>query len=228
MRVRKRHMVWTEADTNYAWSKLTFTGTDQSISLLFWMRKDRCNSPLYLLPLVDVADESGEAQEAQQAEDLGEADDPQGSRCFVKVWVDACLHDEEDVVDGDGGDEVHHEPALQVLDLDLLGVQDDLRVVLFHDPRAEVEDQIHEEESVRHNVEDDPGRRVLVFKEGDAHGDDDQVSHHQQQHRQVPVKPETPRRGEAFTHQNKKLFVSLHVIWQKKKKNFMSNVWKCQ
>lgn len=190
------------------------------------MRKD--NSLIYLLPLVDVADESGEAQKPQQAEDLGEADDSQGSCCFVKVWVDACLHDEKDVVNGDGGDEVHHEPALQVLDLDLLRVQDNLCVVLLHDPRAEVEYQIHKEESVWDHIEDDPGRRVLVLKKGDAHGDDDEVSHHQQQHSQVPVKPgKTHRRG-PFTHQNKTLFVSLHVAWQYKRKNVVSNVWKCQ
>lgn len=69
-------------------------------------------------------------------------------------------------------------------------VQDDLRVVLLDDARAEVEDQVHEEEGVRHDVKDYPGWRVLVLKEGDAHGDDDEVSHHQQQHCQIPVEPE--------------------------------------
>ena len=148
---------------------------------------------IYLFPLVDVADESGEAQQPQQTEDLGEADDPQGSGRLVKVRVNARFYDEEDIVHRYGGDEVHHEPTLQVLDLDLLWVQDDLRVVLLHDARAEVEDQVHEEEGVGHHVEDDPGRRVLVLEEGDAHGDDDEVSHHQQQHGQIPVEPETHR-----------------------------------
>lgn len=40
---------------------------------------------IYLFPLVDVANESGEAQQPQQTEDLGEADNPQGSGRFVKV-----------------------------------------------------------------------------------------------------------------------------------------------
>lgn len=146
---------------------------------------------MYLFPLVDVADESGKTQQSQQTEDLGEADNPQRSGRLVKVRVDARLHDEEDVIHGDGGDEIHNEPALQVLDLDLLRVQDDLSVVLFDDARSEIEHQVHEKEGVRHHVEDDPGRRVLVLEEGDADGDDDQVSHHQQQHGEIPVEPGT-------------------------------------
>ena len=144
---------------------------------------------------MDVANEPGEAQQPQQTEDLCEAYDPQGSSCLVKVWVDACLHDEKDVVHRYGGDEVHHEPALQVLDLDLLWVQDNLCVVLLDDACAEVEDQIHEEEGVWHHVEDNPGWRVLILKEGDAHRDDDEVSHHEQQHSQVPVESETQSNG---------------------------------
>ena len=139
---------------------------------------------------MDVADESGEAQQPQQTEDLGKADDPQGSGRLVKVRVDACLYDEEDVVHRYRGDEIHHEPGLQVLDLDLLRVQDDLCVVLLDNARAEVEDQVHEEEGVRDHIENNPGRRVLVLEEGDAHRDDDEVSHHQQQHGQIPVEPE--------------------------------------
>ncbi len=138
---------------------------------------------------MDVANESREAQESQQAEDLCEADNPQGARRLVEIWVDARLHDEEDVVHRDGGDEVHHKPTPQVLDLDLLRIQDDLRVVLFDDTRPEVEDQVHEEEGVGDHVEHDPGGRVLVLEERDAHRDDDEVAHHQQQHGQVPVKP---------------------------------------
>jgi len=138
---------------------------------------------------VDVANEPREAQQSQQAEDLREADDPQGARRLVEIRIDARLHDEEDVVHGDGGDEVHHEPTAQVLDLNLPRVQDDLRVVLLDDAGPEIEDQIHEEEGVGDHVEHDPGRRVLVLEERDAHGDDDEVAHHQQQHGQVPVKP---------------------------------------
>lgn len=138
---------------------------------------------------MNVANESREAQQSQQAEDLGEADNPQGARRFIEIWVDARLHNEEDVVHRDGGDEVHHKPAPQVLDLDLLRVQDDLCVVLLDDTRPEVEDQVHEEEGVRDHIEHDPGRRVLVFEECDAHRDDDEVANHQQQHGQVPVKP---------------------------------------
>lgn len=143
----------------------------------------------YLFPLVDVANESGEAQEPQQAENLGEADNPQGARRLVEIWIYARFHDEEDVVHRYGGDEVHHKPAPQVFNLDLLRIQNDLRVVLLDDARPEVKDQVHEKESVGDHIEHDPGRRVLIFEERDAHGDDDEVAHHQQQHGQVPVKP---------------------------------------
>lgn len=138
---------------------------------------------------MNVAYESGEAEQPQQAEDLGEADYPQGPCRLVEIGINACLHDEEDVVHGYGGDEVHHEPAAQVLYLDLLRVQDDLCVVLFDDARPEVKDQVHEEEGVGDHVEHDPGRGVLVLEERYAHRNDDEVAHHQQQHGQVPVKP---------------------------------------
>lgn len=65
----------------------------------------------YLFPLVDVANESREAQESQQAENLCEADNPQGASRLVEIGVDACLHNEEDVVHRDRGDEVHHKPT---------------------------------------------------------------------------------------------------------------------
>ncbi len=154
---------------------------------------------------MDVANESGEAQQSQQAKDLCEADNPQGSRRLVEIWVDARLHDEEDVVHRDGGDEVHHKPTSQVLDLDLLRIQDDLGVVLFDDACPEVEDQVHEEEGVWDHIEHDPGGRVFVLEEGDAHRDDDKVAHHQQQHGQVPVKPcwrEEWRRAEVWWWKN--------------------------
>ena len=61
----------------------------------------------HLLPLMDVADEARQAEQAQQAEDLGEAHDAQGAGRLVDLRVDAFLHDEEDVVHGDGGYEVH-------------------------------------------------------------------------------------------------------------------------
>ena len=138
---------------------------------------------------MDVADEARQAEQAQQAEDLGEAHDAQGAGRLVDLRVDAFLHDEEDVVHGDGGYEVHHEPRAQVLLLDLLGVQDDLRVVLDHNARAEVQHQVHEEECVRDNIEHNPWGRGLVLEEGDAHGDDDEVSHHEEQHGEVPVEP---------------------------------------
>lgn len=127
---------------------------------------------------MDVTNEPREAQESQQAEDLCEANNPQGASRLVEVGVDARLHDEEDVVHGDGGDEVHHKPTPQVLDLDLLRVQDDLRVVLLDNACPEVEDQVHEEEGVGDHVEHDPGGRVLILEERDTHRDDDEVAHH--------------------------------------------------
>ena len=140
---------------------------------------------------MDVADEPREAQQPQQTEDLGEAHDAEGARRAVHVrrlQPGLDVHDEEDVVDGDGGDEVHHEPGAQVLGADLLGVQDYV-AVLPRDPRAEVEDQVQKEEGVGDDVEGDPRRGVLVLEEGDAPGQDHQVAHHQQQHHQIPVEP---------------------------------------
>ena len=66
----------------------------------------------HLFPLVNISNEAGETQEAQEAEDLGEPDNAQGPGSLVDLRVDACLHNEEDVVHRDGGDEIHHEPAL--------------------------------------------------------------------------------------------------------------------
>ncbi len=143
----------------------------------------------YLLPLVDVTDESGQPQQPQQTEDLSEADDAERPGRLVHLRVDPFLHDEKDIIHRYGGDKVHHEPGLQVLLLNLLGIEDDLGVVLKHDASPEVEHQVHEEEGVRDHVEDDPGRGGLVLEEGDAHGDDDQVSHHEHQHSEVPVEP---------------------------------------
>lgn len=60
----------------------------------------------------------------------------------------------------------------------IFGVQDDV-AVLYRDARAEIENQVHEEESVRQDVEGDPGHGVLVFKEGDSPGQNDQITHHQ-------------------------------------------------
>ena len=137
---------------------------------------------------MNISNEAGETQEAQEAEDLGETDNAQGPGSLVDLRVYACLHNKEDVVHGDGGDEIHHEPALEVLHLNPLRVEDDLCVVLHHDPCAEVEDQVDEEERVRHHIEDNPWCGVLILEEGDAHRNDDQVSYHQQQHGQVPVK----------------------------------------
>lgn len=97
---------------------------------------------------MNISNEAGETQEAQEAEDLGETDDAQGPGSLVDLRVDACLYNEEDVVHRDGGDEIHHEPAFEVLHLNPLWVQNDLCVVLHHNPCAKVEDQVDEEESV--------------------------------------------------------------------------------
>lgn len=138
---------------------------------------------------MDVPDEPGQPQQPQQTEDFREADDAQRPGRLVHLGVDPFLHDQEDVIHRYGRDKVHHKPRLQVLLLDLVGVEDDLGVVLEHDARPEVEHQVHEEERVGHDVEDDPGRGGLVLKEGDAHGDNDQVAHHEHQHGEVPVEP---------------------------------------
>lgn len=139
---------------------------------------------------MDVPDQPGQPQKAQQTEDLGEANDAKCPSRFVHLRVDPLLHNEEDIIHRDGGDKVHHKPTLQVLPLDLLGVEDDLGVVLKHDARPEVEHQVHEEEGVRDHVEDDPGCGGFVLEEGDADRDDDQVANHEHQHGEVPVEPE--------------------------------------
>lgn len=146
---------------------------------------------------MDVSDEARQSEESQQTEDLGEAHDAEsaGGAVHVRGLVPGLqVDDEEDVVDGDGGDEVHQEPGAEVMHADISGVQDDL-AVLSRDARAEIEDQVHEEESVRQDVKGDPGHGVLVFKEGDSPGQNDQIAHHQQEHHKVPVKPGQKRSG---------------------------------
>lgn len=146
---------------------------------------------LYLLPLVNVADEARQSEKTQQTEDLGEAHDAEGAGGAVHVrrLVQGLqVNDEEDVVNGDGRDEVHQEPGAEVLHADLFGVQGNV-AVLSRDARTEIENQVHEEESVGQDVEGDPRQGVLVFKEGDSPGQNDQIAHHQQEHHDVPGKP---------------------------------------
>lgn len=139
---------------------------------------------------MDVTDKSGQPQQAQQTEDLSEPDNAERPGRLVHLRVNPFLHDEEDIIHRYGRDKVHHKPALQVFLLNLFRVEDDLSVVLKHNTRSEVEHQVHQEEGVRDHVEDDPGRGGLILKEGDAHGDDDQVAHHEHQHGEVPVEPD--------------------------------------
>lgn len=139
---------------------------------------------------MNVADEARQSEETQQTEDLGEAHDAEGAGGAVHVGrlvPGLQVDNEEDVVDGDGGNEVHQEPGAEVIHADQFGVQDDV-AVLSCDARAEIENQVHEEESVRQDVKGDPGHGVLIFKEGDSPGQNDQVAHHQQEHHNVPVK----------------------------------------
>ncbi len=143
----------------------------------------------YLFPLVNVADKPGETQQPQQAQDFSETHNPQSSRRLIHLRVYALLHDQEDIIHRNGRDKVHNKPGLQVLLLDGLGVQNDVRIVLDNDARAEVEHQVHEEEGVRDHVEDDPRCGHLVFEEGDADGNNDQVAHHEEKHGEIPVEP---------------------------------------
>lgn len=127
---------------------------------------------------MDVPDEAREAEQPQQAEDLGEADDAQRPCRLVDLRVEALLHDQKDIIHGNGGEKIHHEPALQVVHLNHFGVQDDLRTLLVDDSRAEVHDQVHQEDGVRGHVKHQPGGRGLLREERYSHRDDDQVPHH--------------------------------------------------
>lgn len=147
---------------------------------------------------MDVSNESGQSQQPKQTEYFSETHNPQRSCRLVEVRVDACLHNEEDVIHRDGGDEIHGEPAPEILHLDLLRVQNDFCAVFFDDPRAEVQHQVNQEERVRDHVKDYPGGGVFIFKEGDAYRDDDQVAHHQQEHDQVPVEPGQQKMDKVF------------------------------
>lgn len=69
-------------------------------------------------------------------------------------------------------------------------------------PVAEVQHQVHEEECVRDNVEHNLTGPWSRPEEGDAHRDDDEVSHHEEQHGKVPVEPG----GEAYGSR-------LHLVW---------------
>lgn len=125
---------------------------------------------LYLFPLVDVADETGQSEKTQQTEDLCEAHNAEstcGAVHIRRLVPGLQVNDEEKVINRNGGDEVHREPGAEVMHADLLGVQDDV-AVFPQDASAEVENQVHEEESVGQDVEGDPGHGVLVLEEGDA------------------------------------------------------------
>ena len=127
---------------------------------------------LYLFPLVNVTDETRQSKKTQQTEDLGEAHNAECTGCAVHVRgivPGLQVNDEENIVNGDGGNEVHQEPGLEVMHADLFGVQDDV-AVLSQDAGAEVENQVHEEECVGQDVKGDPGHGVLVLKEGDSPG----------------------------------------------------------
>ena len=54
----------------------------------------------------------------------------------------------------------------------------------------EVDDDVDEEDGVGETVEGDPAGGEVVVEEGDCHGQDDEVRHQQQQHAQIPIKPE--------------------------------------
>lgn len=121
---------------------------------------------------MNVADEARQSEKTKQAEDLGEADytERAGGAVHVRRLMPGLqVNDEENIVNRDGGDEVHREPGAEVMHADLLGVQDDV-AVFSQDACAEVENQVHEEESVRQDVKGDPGCGVLVLEEGDTPG----------------------------------------------------------
>lgn len=154
----------------------------------------------YLLPLMNVANQTRETQQPQQTQDLSETHNPQGPSCLIHLWVHASLHNQKDIIHWNGRDEVHHEPGPQVRLLDALGIQDDVRIVLYNDACAEVQHQVHEEKGVGHHVEDDPGRGGLFFEEGDADGDNDQVAHHKEEHRKVPVESANEKKKKIAFH----------------------------
>lgn len=151
---------------------------------------------------MDVTDEARKSQKAKQTEYLGEAHNAEGTGGAVHIGrlvPGLQVDDEENVVDGDGRDEVHHEPGAEVMHADLFGVQDDV-AVLPSDARAEIENQVHEEEGVGQDVKGDPRHGVLIFKEGDSPGQNDQVAHHQHEHHNVPVKSRTEEECDNFNY----------------------------
>lgn len=172
----------------------------------------------YLLPLVDVSDEARQTEKTQQTEDLCETHNAKCTSGTVHVWWLVSgfeIDDEKDVVDRDGGDEIHQEPSAEVMNADLFGVQDDV-AVLSQNARTEVENQIHEEECVWQDVEGDPGHGVLVFEEGDTPGQNDKIAHHQQEHYDVPVKPGEKRMSAELglgSQPLHKLQMDLFVLW---------------
>lgn len=177
------------------------------VSNLFYVQ-----AAAYLLPLVYVADEPRESQQPKQTKDLCETYDTQGPRRLVHLRVYSLLHNEKDVIHWDGRDKVHHKPCLQVLFLDGLGIQDDVRVVFDDNTRAEVQHQVHEEESVRDYIEDDPRRGGLLLEERDAYWNDDQVAYHEEEHCKIPVEP--GESGEQEANQNKTNDQCLYEKWK--------------
>lgn len=138
---------------------------------------------------MNVPYEPRQSQEPQEAEDFGETDNPQSSGCLIYLRIDTGLHNQENVVYRNGWDKIHHKPAFEILHLNPLGVKDNLRVVFHHNPRAEIENQVNEEEGIWDHVEDNPWGGVLILEEGDAYWNDDQISNHEEQHGEVPIEP---------------------------------------
>ena len=104
------------------------------------------------------------------------------------------VEDEEDVVEGDGADEVKQEPGAHVTPSYQLRVQYHLLdVVHFHNSFqsltsniwliitictcSEIEPNIDEEDGVRDAVENHPSHWEVIVEEGDGNGEDDKVGH---------------------------------------------------
>ena len=141
----------------------------------------------------DTADERAEAGEevvlgqvprhlghSEEAEEAGDFQNAQELREPPRGAGPVAGGGDEDEVEGDGGDEVDEEPALEVSPRDASSVHHQHLVEVLEVARVKVEDEVGHEEEVDDDVEDQEaeaavGQEGVVPVEGDLDQLDDDV-----------------------------------------------------
>ena len=151
------------ADPNIWWTLILCTILSPYISPDIRNSLVTCKISTYnnFFPLAHISDQSWESEEPEQAEELGQPQHPEGPGGVQELLVgpqvlqsgglvtdhggghtlyllcvqDPRVQDQEDVVHGDGAQEVQEEPGLDIFDSNQLGLHDDfVTVITFFEP----------------------------------------------------------------------------------------------